>query len=144
MGNERAIRMLPTLQEKFDACYVSTNNQMGFMLTKVDPLIQGFVDYAAKDSSNWHLDVGAAFGIATIAALQRGAKMVANDLDESHLKIIGQACRGQFEGRVQFCLGDIKNEVEYTSASFGSVLFSRVLHFFSGEGIIGVLRKVSE
>lgn len=59
MGNEGKIEMLKDLKKPFDDCSVPTNNQMGFMLTKVDPFVQRFVDYAAGDLKNWHLDVEA-------------------------------------------------------------------------------------
>jgi ribosomal protein L11 methylase PrmA len=38
------------------------------------------------------LDIGAAYGVATIAALRTGAEVIANDIDEIHLQSIGLKC----------------------------------------------------
>lgn len=136
--------MLKVSQNQFDGCYVPTNNQMGFMLTKIDPFVQRFVDYAAQNHDNWHLDVGAAFGVATIAALEKGAKIIANDIDASHLTVIADVCSKRFKNSLKLFLGDIRKDMDYPTASFGSMLFSRVLHFFTGEEIIKCLKKVSD
>lgn len=130
--------------EQFENCYIPTNNQMGFMLTKVDPFIQRFVDYAAQDRENWHLDVGAAFGIATIAALEKGAKIIANDIDASHLTIISDIGGERFKNTLRLFLGDIRQDIEYPALSYGSALFSRVLHFFTGAEIIRCLKSIKE
>lgn len=136
--------MINVSDKSFENCYIPTNNQMGFMLTKVDSFVQRFIDYAAQDQKNWHLDVGAAFGIATIAALEKGARIIANDIDASHLTVISDRCARRFKNRLQLFLGDIRQEREYPLFSFGSVLFSRVLHFFTGEEIIHCLKNIKK
>lgn len=135
---------LDVSDDQFENCYVPTNNQMGFMLTKIDSFIQRFVDYAAQNQENWHLDVGAAFGIATLAALEKGAKMIANDIDASHLTVISEIGAGRFDNTLRLLPGDIRQDLEYPDLSFGSVLFSRVLHFFTGAEIIHCLKGIKE
>lgn len=67
---------------------IPTLNQQGLAMTVVDdPCSRAFIDYAAQ-SEGWCLEVGAAYGAATIQALKQGARMVANDLGSQHLEIL--------------------------------------------------------
>src|SRR5690606_16142727 len=82
MNKEEVIKQ-PEIKENF----IVTLNQMGYMFIKPEKFMQSFIDFSAEISDPV-LDIGAAYGIATLAALEKGACVVANDLDKRHLDIL--------------------------------------------------------
>ncbi|HLD95129.1 MAG TPA: class I SAM-dependent methyltransferase [Alphaproteobacteria bacterium] len=130
-----------TSDQTFEGLYRPTQNQTGFMLTSVDPFVKKFVDDLTPN--DWAMDVGAAYGIASLEALKKGVHVVANDLDERHLQVLKDThAQEGYKGHLTLFPGDIKT-LEYPHKNtLSSILFSRVLHFFSGEEIIACLKKV--
>ena len=135
--------LMPSLPiSSFENHYIATLNQMGFMLTKVDPFVQKFVDYTINNKQKWHLDVGAAYGIATLQCIKGGARIIANDLDTEHLNVIQSQIAHEKLHNFKACAGDIRKDINFSKESIASVLFSRVLHFFNGQEIIDCLKKL--
>ena len=122
-----------------DGVFIATLNQMGYMTTFLDPYSQGFVDYAAGCQA-WCLEIGAAFGVATLAALERGAKIIANDLDERHLDHIAKHCPKAQLPYLKLVAGAFPQNISFADHSVAAILISRVLHFFSGEQIRAALQ----
>ena len=52
--------------------FQATFNNMGFAINKIDCIGQKFIDFSAT-TNGWVLDIGAAFGLVTLAALEKGA-----------------------------------------------------------------------
>lgn len=127
--------------ELFEGLYVPTNNQMGFMLSKIDPFIRKFVDYAIFHKKKWHLDVGTAYGLSVLEVLKNGGKIIANDIDQFHLDTIAENSTAYQENLRLSCV-DIR-QAHFEKHSLSSILFSRVLHFFSLEEIIQTLKNAS-
>jgi ubiquinone/menaquinone biosynthesis C-methylase UbiE len=124
----------------FEGLYRPTQNQTGFMLTTIDPFVKRFVD--DLNPNEWAMDVGAAYGIASLEALKKGVNVVANDLDERHLQDLkDNHALNAYEGQLKLLKGDIK-DLSFENNDLSSILFSRVLHFFTGEEIINCLLKV--
>lgn len=125
----------------FEGLYRPTLNRKGFMLTKIDVLTQLFINEATSPvhKNFFSLDVGAAYGIATRAVLEKGGKIIANDTDPKHLEEIHQYF-GQNE-KLKLLTGDIRYDINLPCESISCMLFSRVLHFFYGEDIISCLKK---
>ena len=66
---------------------VPTLNRTGVMVEELIPYSEFFADYAGQCGREV-LDIGCAYGVATIAALERGAKVLAVDIEQQHLDIL--------------------------------------------------------
>lgn len=75
----------------FEGKFINTLNGMGAMTTNLDPFSEAFVEFSGSCDFPV-LEIGAAYGIATTAALSKGASVIANDLDQQHLEYLA-ACR---------------------------------------------------
>jgi SAM-dependent methyltransferase len=107
---------------------IVTLNQMGYMLINPEEYNQAFIDFASAVKEPC-LEIGAAYGVATLPALARGAYMTANDLSEEHLDILKskvQACDLQ---RLILKSGRLPESLNFENESFTGILCSRVLHF---------------
>lgn len=122
-------------------CFIPTLNDMGYMTTKLDYFSQAFVDYAASIHDEV-LEIGAAYGIATLAAIKKGAKVICNDLDPRHLEIIQQLVPLEFKHNLILVPGSFPGQLSFPKNSLGAVLICRVLHFFRGETIELSLEKI--
>jgi len=109
-------------------------NRTGFMTTTLDAYSKQFVEFA-KDADGPVLEVGAAYGVATIPALQNGATVIANDLDERHLQILKDRTPEAFHSQLILKPGRFPDELELEENSVSAILICRVLHFFDGETI---------
>lgn len=114
--------------------FVPTLNGMGYMTSGLDPYSRAFVDFAPA-APGPALDVGAAYGVASLAALSAGASVLANDLDPRHLAILEQRVPAADRARLTLLPGAFPDGLELAPGSLGAVLVCRVLHFFEGEAI---------
>jgi SAM-dependent methyltransferase len=101
---------------------------MGFMFTEPEAYMTSFVDYAAKTSGPV-LDIGAAYGITTISALEKGAFVVANDIDERHLDILKSKIPPSLLKNLELIPGKFPSDLDFPENHFSAILASRVLHF---------------
>lgn len=118
-----------------------TVNKMGYMCDEIDPYTQKFIDYAASIKKPV-LDVGAGDGIASVAVLQRGGSVVANDLAVEHLNQIVKNTPEAFRQNLQIIPGAFPEVVDFEADYFGAVIVSRVFHFFDGVQIETALDKL--
>lgn len=121
--------------------FIRTLNNMGYTTSALDLYSQAFVDFA-PESPGPHLDVGAAYGIASLAALRNGATVVANDIDERHLEILRDLAPETLRSRLILLPGDFPDEIDFASNSIGAILICRVMHFFDGPTIERAAAKV--
>lgn len=113
---------------------IPTLNQMGWMTQGLDVFSQAFIDFAPT-APGAALDIGAAYGVASLAALKKGAKVIANDLDARHLEILkGQVPVGLLPN-LTLMPGAFPDGVDFPVGSIGAILVCRVLHFFDGATI---------
>ncbi len=122
--------------------FVPTLNQMGYMTTHLDPYSLAFVDYASKTQAPV-LEIGAAYGVATLAALAKGARIICNDLSAEHLLCVQKAALFQQLdiSKLYLMPGDIRSNITLPSDFLSAILICRVLHFFSGPQIESFLAK---
>lgn len=113
--------------------FVPTLNGMGYMTSGLDPYSQAFVDFAPS-APGPVLDVGAAYGVASLAALAAGARVLANDLDPRHLEILRERAKDEAKA-LTLLPGAFPDGLDIPEGSLGAVLVCRVLHFFEGEAI---------
>lgn len=121
--------------------FIPTLNKTGYMTTHLDPFSQAFVEYASKDEKGFVLEVGAAYGIATLAALACGAKVICNDIEPRHLKLVKQHTALKNRFRLKIVPGDFPYEVQLPSCSLDAILMCRVLHLFNGQKVEDSIQK---
>ncbi len=120
---------------------VPTLNKMGWMTTELDSFSSAFVDFAPKGPGP-ALDIGAAYGVASIAALKAGAKVIANDLDQRHLEILLEQAPENLRQSLTLMPGAFPEALGMPDNSLGSILCARVLHFFDGPTMESSIHKM--
>lgn len=124
-----------------DHIILKTHNNMGYMAVTFDEITQKFIEHVKKTKGTY-LDAGAAFGSATLAALDAGAgKVVANDLETSHLNFLNSKVKGADKGKITTIAGDFPDAINLEPNSLDGILMARLLHFFDGPKIEKALRK---
>jgi len=119
---------------------IPTKNRRGFMSGKLDYYSARFVDYAAECEGEV-LDMGCAFGVATLAALERGARVLACDMEAEHLRILAEDAPDESRDRLRTAVG-LLPDADFPKRSFEAVLCARVIHFLRPEEVPVVLVKM--
>lgn len=114
--------------------FVKTLNNMGYMTSGLDAYSQAFVDFAPS-APGPVLDIGAAYGVASLAALNNGARVIANDIDARHLDILRERAPERLRSRLTLMPGSFPEGIDFAPGSLGAVLICRVMHFFDGPTI---------
>ncbi|MDX1901846.1 MAG: methyltransferase [Gammaproteobacteria bacterium] len=137
--------VMPEQQEETGKFLKTYNLSGGFTTTPCDPYSLQYIEHAkslAKKGGRV-LEIGAAFGAASLQVLAHGVEMFCNDIEAKNLAVI----RNRYIQEIKnTATGDEKNLVlvpgafpdELTAlpkSSFDAILICRVLHFFSGEKI---------
>ncbi|KTD32707.1 class I SAM-dependent methyltransferase [Legionella israelensis] len=121
----------------------------GFTTTACDPFSQEFIHHAERSAKNGGqvLEIGAAFGSATLEAIAKEATVYCNDIRPENLAVV----RNRFleesnEKQTESITGDtnqlvlIPGELPHEliglpESFFDAILICRVLHFFTGTKI---------
>jgi len=117
-----------------------TLNGTGFMFKILDEFADDFIRFAGQ-TEGAVLDLGCAFGIATIAALEAGGRVTACDLDPRHLKILTENTPEALHSRLTCVCGQLP-DIDLPEASYDAILCSRVLHFLDGAAIDASVRNM--
>jgi len=122
---------------------IPTLNKTGWMTEALDACSQDFTEYAGEigPAGGESLDIGCAYGVATLKALQLGARIFACDIEPGHLEILEKRVPEDARNRYRSKPGALPG-VDFPSASFGAVLAARVLHFLDGPQIEETVRKM--
>ena len=121
--------------------FVKTLNNMGFMTSSLDPYSKAFTQFAAQGPGP-ALEVGAAYGIATLEALEQGSRVIANDIEPRHLEILASRVPPHVKEFLTLIPGRFPEDLNFHPNSLGSVLIARVLHFFPGSLIERAAEKL--
>lgn len=119
--------------------FIKTLNNMGFMTSTLDRYSHAFIGFAPYGPGP-ALEIGAAYGIATLEALKNGARVIANDIDERHLEILRDRAPMDQKKQLELLPGAFPKDLDLKPGSIGSVLVCRVLHFFDGPAIESAAR----
>jgi len=112
--------------------FIPTLNRTGFMSAWVsDEFMKAFIEFAPR-APGPVLDVGAAYGVATLPALAQGAKVIANDSNSQHLQILQERTPASHKQNLTLLPG-LFPELKIAPNSLGAILIARVLHFFDGD-----------
>jgi hypothetical protein len=123
--------------------FIKTLNNMGYMTSELDHVSQQFVDFSSQ-APGPSLDIGAAYGVATLPVLQAGAYAIANDLDVRHLELLWKAMPPALRSRLTLCPGSFPYGISFMPNSIGAILVCRVLHFFDGNTILASARALHQ
>ncbi len=116
--------------------FIKTLNNYGYMgAYPSDRVMKEFIDFA-EDVSTPMLDVGAAYGVATLPCLEKGARVWANDLDKRHLEALQEKAQNQGLSNLKLLPGKFPDELTIEPESLRAALVARVLHFFTAEEIM--------
>jgi SAM-dependent methyltransferase len=130
------------LPKSFVPGLIPTLNHTGWMTNSLDEISQAFTEYAGSIADE-SLDMGCAYGIATLAALDNGARVCACDIEPGHLDILAQRIPDDAADRYRSKVGALP-DVDFPGESFGAVLASRVLHFLVGEDVEQTVVKMHD
>ncbi|MEU8272167.1 alpha/beta fold hydrolase, partial [Sphaerisporangium sp. NPDC049002] len=119
---------------------VATLNRTGVMVEHLVPYSSDFAEYAGRCGGEV-LDLGCAYGVASIAALERGARVVALDMERRHLDILGQRVNDEARERLTLKRG-VLPDVDFADGRFTAVHAGRVMHFLGPEDVRLTLRKM--
>ncbi|MBI2743596.1 MAG: class I SAM-dependent methyltransferase [Chlamydiales bacterium] len=114
----------------------------GFMLIHLDPISSAFIEFA-KTSSYPVLDIGAAYGVATLPALDHSTcAVIADDIGSENLLILQKQVDKKNRERLYLNQKRFPQELDFKPNSLGGVLICRVFHFLRGEEIEEGLKKI--
>ncbi len=127
---------------EFETGLIPTDNAMGIMTEELSPAAAAFVAMAAT-ATRPILDIGAAYGNATLPALAAGATVLANDLSASHLAVLAESAPSDHRRRLVLLPARFPGELPLAEGSLDGILCGLVLHFFDGPGVEQALAALS-
>lgn len=131
------------LPESYVEGLIPTLNKTGWMTVALDPYSTKFAEYSGTLGTKGieSLDIGCAYGVATLAALEQGARICACDMEAQHIAILDQRVPTTARQRYRSVTGTLP-DIDFPPDSFGAILASRVLHFLDGPAIAAAVRKM--
>jgi len=96
---------------------VATHNGMGWTSVVPNQITCEWLDYIRESQEHplRVLDIGAGFGVATIPALKGGARVIANDIETSHLDAIRkEASDLGYEDHLESVVGRFPGDLAFT------------------------------
>ena len=124
----------PSWPAEFETGLIPTDNAMGIMTEELSPAAKAFVEMA-KTTRRPLLDIGAAYGNATLPALAAGATVFANDLSASQLAVLADCTPPMDRERLILLPGRFPGDLALEEGSLDGILCALVLHFFDGPGV---------
>lgn len=116
-----------------------TLNSHGMMFPLINPYFTQVMEL--MDKSKPVADLGVAYGLTTKKLLENGfEKVIANDLEEKHLKDLWETTPESFHSRLELMPGNVLN-LEFDNDSFGGIIAIRWLQFIHGDDVRKVFKK---
>jgi len=112
---------------------IPTLNRKGFMNETLNQVSEAFVDYASTCAFQL-LDMGCAYGVATLPALAAGANVTACDMDVRHVEILQSRVPQAQRAQLTPCVGEMP-QIEFIRETFGAVHCARLVHFLTPEDV---------
>ncbi len=121
---------------------VPTLNGTGFMFEVRDGYAEEWIHFASR-SAVPVLEVGCAYGVSVIPALEGGARVTACDMEPGPLEILADRVTDPAMRERLTCVAGTLPDIDFPAESFAAVLCSRVLHFLSGEDIDASVQRMA-
>jgi len=131
---------LPKPPKQWVKGLVPTLNDKGFMFERLDGFAEEFINVAGR-SAHPSLEVGCAYGVATLAALDNGARITACDMEPGHLQVLETKVPPGLRKNLTLQAGTLP-DIDLPEQHFGTVFCSRVLHFLHGDEIDRSVRNM--
>lgn len=131
----------PRIPKQWVKGLVPTMNDKGFMFEVLDGFAEEFIGVAGA-SPHESLELGCAYGVATLAALEHGARITACDMEPGHLQVLEAKVPPGLRDRLTLVAGTLPDIAGLPENHFGTVLCSRVLHFLHGADIDTSVRNM--
>jgi SAM-dependent methyltransferase len=109
---------------------IPTHNQTGWASNQLNEVSERFVAHC-RNVTHPVLDIGAAFGIATLAAIEAGATVIANDLEPSHLAEIAKSAPPAQANKLILLPARFPRQLRFAESSLSAIHASNVLHFLT-------------
>lgn len=124
---------------------IATTSNMGFMTQTNSETSQAFIDFAAECKLPV-LDGGAAYGVASIAALKKGATVISNDVDMKMLYALAKnkELTADDRNRLYLKCGYLPDDLEFEANSLGAIHLSRCMHHFKPDMIERMFERAHE
>ena len=90
---------------------IPTLNRMGYMKTDIDPFSQEYIEYSSSIDFPV-LELGCAYGAVVQKVLEKGGRIIANDLSKEHLSILFQQTPKRFLENLYLYPGAFPNEID--------------------------------
>src|SRR3990167_8149100 len=127
--------------DEWEQGLIKTTNAMGVMFKELSPAAEAFVHYA-RHADGPLLDIGCAYGVATIPALNNGGELIGCDLSDEHLSILRQSISSDLlQKKLTTTTSSFPYALSFQPKSLSGILISNVLHFMDGETIVDGLSK---
>jgi SAM-dependent methyltransferase len=95
---------------------IPTLNGRGFMLEALDSFADDFIAFASQEEGEV-LDIGCAYGVASLAALNAGARVCACDMEPRHLGMLVDQTPPALKSKLRTVTG-VLPEVKFPAQSF--------------------------
>lgn len=123
---------------------VATMNDTGFMFEVRDRFADAFIEDAGQlgRQGEHSLEIGCAYGVSTLPALEAGARITAADLDQRHLDILRDKVPQHLRGNLELVAGALPH-MDFPAGKYRAILCSRVLHFLTGDDVDASVRNMA-
>lgn len=116
------------ISKKITQCKLTpTLNKMGYSFSNLTSYGESFLEFC-ETVDKPVLDIGAAYGFATIRALKKGAFVIANDTDSRHLQMIQEKASKEGLWNLKLIHSPFPY-IDLENNSLSAILMSQVLHF---------------
>jgi SAM-dependent methyltransferase len=122
---------------------IPTLDRQGWIWLYRDEITKAYIDYAA-DTKGLMLEIGAGYGDIVLEVLEKGARVIADEISEGQLEIIQRRAAERGLSVLEFVKAEFPGELDLPGDTIDGILTSRVFHFFTGERIRESLRKIHD
>lgn len=120
---------------------VATLNGTGFMFEVRDRYADDFIRLAGA-LRRPVLEIGCAYGVSTIPALEAGGIVTASDNEQGHLDILADKVPPALRARLTLVRAELPG-AEFPDSHYAAILCSRVLHFLQGDDVDTAVGKMA-
>jgi SAM-dependent methyltransferase len=132
--------MTPKWPQEVEEGLIPTDNAMGVMTEELSSAAEAFVALAAT-AGRPLLEIGAAYGNATLPALAAGATVIANDLSATELQVLAESTPAACRRRLVAVPARFPDELRLADGSLSGILAAQVLHFLDGPAVEAAFRS---